>query len=373
MSYKPGSDKVLLYTVCILTFLGIVMVYSASSVHATAKHGESSYVFFLRQLIIAGIGFAALWVFMHVDYHFFLKPRVIKAGIVLTAAALFFVFKQDPVNGAHRWIRFGGGISVQPSEFAKLAVLIFIAWFIHRYEKEINRPEHFFKICLLTAFFAILIGHEPDYGQAFTLCLIVAILLLMAGLAWRYIAGAVLFALTFGPLLFYYLVYKVDYRWKRVMVFLNPENDPTGDGWQISQSFIAIGSGGFRGLGPGDSKQKLFFLSESSTDFIFAIICEELGLIGAALIVAAFMIIFYRGMRIALKSNDRFGFYLGAGITLMITLQAFINISMVLGMLPTTGIALPFISLGGSSLLMNLAATGILLNLSYQNKRTEAE
>ena len=348
-----------------MTVLGLVMVYSASSVSATARHGES-YYFFLRQMKFAVVGFLALLGLMHVDYHFFQKPKAFKAILILMAAALVFVLIEPTVNGAHRWI-FIKGVSVQPSEYAKLSVLIFVAWFLQRYEKDLNRPERIISICAPVLLFAGLIGIEPDMGQAVTLCLVAAVLLVMAGLAWRYVAAAVVCAIP----LFYFFVYNVDYRWRRITVFLNPEKGTEDAAWQINQSLIAIGSGGFWGLGPGDSKQKLFFLPESSTDFIFAIICEELGLIGAALVVAAFLVFFYRGMRIALKSQDRFGFYLGAGITLMITLQGLINISMVLGMLPTKGIALPFISQGGSSLLMNLAATGILLNLSYQNKIAE--
>ena len=282
-------------------------------------------------------------------------------------ASLVFVLTQPAINGAHRWI-FIKGVSFQPSEYAKLFVVIFVAWFLQRYEKDLNRPERIAAISAAVVLFAVLIGIEPDMGQALTLCIVSVFLMVMAGLAWRYIAAALLCAIP----LFYFFVYNVDYRWRRITVFLNPETSTEDAAWQINQSLIAVGSGGFGGLGLGDSKQKLFFLPESSTDFIFAIICEELGLIGAVLVVAAFLIFFYRGMRIALKSQDRFGFYLGAGITLMVTLQGLINISMVLGMLPTKGIALPFISQGGSSLLMNLAATGILLNMSYQNKISEA-
>ena len=366
MAYRPSSDKILLSVVGALTVLGIVMVYSASSVHAAARHGES-YYFFLRQLTFAGLGFLALLGLMHVDYHFFQKTRTLAIVLILTGAALIFAMTQPAVNGAHRWI-FIKGISIQPSEFAKLAVLIFIAWFLHRYEKVLNRPERIATICAVVAIFAGLIVIAPDLGQAFTLCIVAAVLMVMAGLAWRYIAAAFLCLIP----VFYFFVYNVPYRWSRIAVFLDPENSTDDAVWQINQSLIAIGSGGFWGLGPGDSKQKLFFLPESSTDFIFAIICEELGFIGATLVVSAFLVFFFRGMKIAFKSQDRFGFYLGAGITLMVTLQGLINITMVLGMLPTKGIALPFISQGGSSLLMNLAATGILLNLSYQNKITEA-
>ena len=349
-----------------LTVLGLLMVYSASSVHAADRHGDS-YYFFLRQLKFAGFGFLALLGLMHVDYHFFQKPKVLTAIMIMTAAALVFVLNQPAVNGAQRWI-FIKGVSIQPSEFAKLAVLIFIAWFLHTYGKTLNSPGRIGAICAVVALFALLIGIEPDLGQALTLCFVAAVLLVMAGLRWGYISAAFLCAVP----AFYLFVYSVDYRWRRVEVFLNPESSSDGAAYQIKQSLIAVGSGGISGLGPGDSKQKLFFLPESSTDFIFAVICEELGLIGAVLVIAAFMVFFYRGMKIASKSHDRFGFYLAAGITLMVTMQGLINISMVLGMLPTKGIALPFISQGGSSLLMNLAATGILLNLSYQNKLMEA-
>ncbi|MCL2877196.1 MAG: putative lipid II flippase FtsW [Acidobacteria bacterium] len=366
MAYRPSSDKILLSAVGFLTVLGLLMVYSASSVHAADRHGDS-YYFFLRQLKFAGFGFLALLGLMHVDYHFFQKPKMLAFILILAATALIVVMTQPAVKGAHRWISIYG-ISIQPSEFAKLAVLVFIAWFLQTYGKTLNRTDRIVVICATVAFFAGLIVIEPDLGQALTLCLVAAILLVMAGLAWRYVAGAILAVIP----MFYFFVYKIPYRWSRVSVLLNPEENTDGAAWQINQSLIAVGSGGFWGLGPGDGKQKLFFLPESSTDFIFAIICEEWGLIGAALVIVAFLVFFYRGMKIASKSQDRFGFYLGAGITLMVTLQGFINISMVLGMLPTKGIALPFISQGGSSLLMNLAATGILLNLSYQNKLVEA-
>ena len=365
MAYRPSSDKYLLSVVGFLTVLGLLMVYSASSVAAVNDHGDS-YYFFLRQLGVAGFGFLLLLALMHVDYHFFQKPKVLATIVVLTAAALVFVLFQPAVKGAHRWIIIKG-ISIQPSEFAKLAVLIFIAWFLHTYGKVLNRPACIAFICATIVIFAGLIGIEPDLGQALTLCLVAAILLLMAGLAWRYVSLAFICAVP----AFLLFVYNSDYRWRRVEVFLNPENSSYDAVYQIKQSLIAVGSGGISGLGLGDSKQKLFFLPERDTDFIYAIICEELGFIGAVLVIAAFLFFFYRGMKIAMNSQDKFGFYLAAGITLLVTLQGLISITMVLGMLPTKGIALPFISRGGSSLLMNLAATGILLNLSYQNKLME--
>ncbi len=212
--------------------------------------------------------------------------------------------------------------------------------------------------------FAALIIVEPDLGQAVCICIFTAILLYVAGVSWRYFAAA---ALVSGPTLYFLLASK-PYRWERIKSFLDPYQDPLGSGWQIMQSLTAVGSGSLTGLGLGNGKQKLYFLPEANSDFIFAVIGEELGLIATSLVCVAFLVFFYRGMRIVLRSPDRFGFYLGLGLTLMVVLQGFINMSMVLAMTPTKGIALPFVSHGGSALLLNLGATGILLNLSHHTK-----
>jgi cell division protein FtsW len=368
MAYKPTSDKILFFTAGFLTIFGLVMVYSASSVVASSQHGMSSY-FFLRQLVHAGIGFIFLILMMNVDYHVWQKPKAIAFMLVAAALILIFVLTQARVNGAHRWLRYGPLISFQPSEVAKLIVLVFIAAYLHRHESEINQPvRRLLPFGFVVLLFAGLIAIEPDLGQALTICMITGILLFIAGLAWQYIAGAALLAVP----TFYFFVMRVPFRWERIRAFLNPFHDPLGSGWQISQSLTAVGTGGFSGLGLGASRQKLFFLPEASSDFIFAVIGEELGLIGTCVVAVAFLIFFYRGIRIILRSPDRFGFYLGLGITLMVVLQGFINISMVLAMMPTKGIALPFISQGGSSLLLNLLATGVLLNLSHHNRISEA-
>jgi cell division protein FtsW len=368
MAYKPTSDKILFFTAGFLTIFGLVMVYSATSVVASSQHGMSSY-FFLRQLIHAGIGFVFLIFMMNVDYHVWQKPKAITIMLVICALTLLFVLTQAKVNGAHRWLRYGPFFSFQPSEVAKLIVLVFIAAYLHKHELEINRPiQRLLPFGLVVGLFAGLIAVEPDLGQALCICLITGILLFVAGLAWTYIAGAALLAIP----AFYIFVMRVPFRWERIKSFLNPFHDPLGSGWQISQSLTAVGTGGFSGLGLGASRQKLFFLPEASSDFIFAVIGEELGLIGTCLVALAFLIFFYRGIRIILRSPDRFGFYLGLGITLMVVLQGFINISMVLAMMPTKGIALPFMSQGGSSLLLNLVATGVLLNLSHHNRLSEA-
>lgn len=367
MAYRPNNDRILFFTAGFLTIFGLVMVYSASSVVASSQHGMSSY-FFLRQLLHAAIGFIFLAVMMNIDYHVWQRPKVLKVLLVASAVVLIFVLTQPKVNGAHRWLRYGGFISFQPSEIAKLILLMFIAAFLHKYEGRINQPVRgLLPLAGVIGFFAGLIAIEPDLGQALTLCMITGILLFIAGLSWRYIAGAALLAIP----VFYIFVVNVAFRWERIKSFLNPFHDPLGSGWQISQSLTAVGSGGLAGLGLGASKQKLFFLPEASSDFIFAVIGEELGLIGTSLVAIAFLIFFFRGIRIILRSPDRFGFYLGLGITLMVVLQGFINISMVLAMMPTKGIALPFMSQGGSSLLLNLVATGVLLNLS-RHKTAEA-
>ncbi len=366
MAYKPSSDKILFFTAGFLTIFGLVMVHSASSIVASTQPDISSG-FFLRQLLYAIVGFLLLILLMNVDYHIWQKPRVLVPILIISIVVLGIVLTQGEINGARRWLRFGG-FSFQPSEIAKLVLLMFMAAYLHRHETELNQPlRRVLPLGITVGLFAVLIGIEPDLGQALCICLIVAMLLYVAGLAWQYFAGALLLSVP----LFYFFVYKVPFRWERMLSFIDPLHDPSGSGYQIGQSLIALGSGGFSGLGLGDGKQKLFFLPQASSDFIFAVIGEELGLLGTCLVVIAFLIFFYRGMRIVLRSPDRFGFYLGLGITVMVVLQGFINISMALALMPTKGIALPFISHGGSSLLLNLLATGVLLNLSHHNRLTE--
>lgn len=365
MAYKANSDRPLFITANLLALFGLLMVYSASSVPATAQHDGMSTYFFVRQLVWAAVGYGMMILLMNVDYHLWQKKRLITIFLIVSAASLIFVRTQPAVNGAHRWLRYNM-ISFQPSEIAKLLLLVFLSAFLHKYESQINSFRQTLFPCLaIVLFFAALIAIEPDLGQAVCVVLIVSVLLFIAGLNWKYMGAT---AVAGIPVL-YLAVRLWPYRFERFVSFLDPSHDPLGSGWQISQSLTAVGSGGLLGLGLGAGKQKLGFLPDARSDFVFAIIGEELGLIGASLVCLAFLFFFYRGIKIALKAPDRFGFYLGLGITLMVVLQAFINISMVLALMPTKGIALPFISQGGSSLLLNLMATGVLLNISNYVER----
>ncbi len=365
MPYRPSSDRILFITTSFLTIFGLVMVYSASSVMAASQHGISSY-YFLRQLAFAGVGYLLLLVLMNMDYHIWQRDRVVRLLVLVCVGLLVLVLMQPRVNGAHRWLRYGSVISFQPSEIAKLVLLLFMAVYLHKHEAEISLPVKRLMPCMaVVVLIAGLIGVEPDLGQSVCAVLIACVLLFIAGVSWTYIGGAFLLVVP----AFYFFVVRVPFRWDRIKSFLDPGQDPLGSGWQIIQSLTALGSGGLWGVGPGASRQKLFFLPEAHSDFIFAVIGEEFGLLGTSLIAAGFLIYFIRGMKITMRAPDRFGFYLGLGITLMVVLQALINMSMVLALMPTKGIALPFISQGGSSLLLNLMATGVLLNISHYGER----
>jgi cell division protein FtsW len=359
MAYRPASDRILFITTTLLTVFGLVMVYSASSTIASSKYG-ASYHFFVRQLAFAVVGYVMMIVLMRMDYRVWERKKPLWWLLAGCFALLVLVFTQPTVNSAHRWFRYGP-LSFQPSEIAKLGLLIFLASYLRNHESEINDLRTRLLPCLaLVGLFAGVIAIEPDLGQALCVLAITVLLLFIAGLSWVYIAGAGLLSI---PVL-YFAVVRVPYRWERVRVFLNPFHDPLGAGWNVSQSLTAVGNGGILGLGLGDSRQKMFFLPEAHSDFIFAVISEELGLLGAGFVLLLFLIFFCRGLKITFRAPDRFGFYLGMGITLLVVLQALVNISMALSLMPAKGIALPFVSQGGSSLLLNLMATGILLNIA---------
>ncbi|HEY4776973.1 MAG TPA: putative lipid II flippase FtsW [Candidatus Acidoferrales bacterium] len=352
-----------------LCLIGAVMVFSASAITAR-EAGGNGYTFLLRQLVWIALGLAGMFWLMNADYRKFRQPRVIFTAVSLTLVMLISVFFLDRSHATHRWFRLGP-LSLQPSEIAKLVLIFFLAWFL-----EIRRAPRGFGVndpvrTLLPALGTVLlmvalILAEPDMGTACMILLIAAAMLFVSGLSMRYIVGAVLAAIP----AVYLLIARTPYRLERFKAFLSPSSDPQGHGFQLLQSLIAIGSGGFTGVGLMEGRQKLFFLPEAHTDFIFAVICEELGFIGAVIVLTLFAVYGWRGFVAAMKAPDEFGRLLALGITAMVVGQALINLSVVLGLMPTKGIPLPFISYGGSSLIGMLLATGVLLNISQHADET---
>jgi cell division protein FtsW len=352
----------------VLCLFGAVMILSASAVTAEQQYGHS-YIFLARQAAWLLIGLSGMFVLMRTDYRKLREPAVIYPVVCVVLLMLVGVFFLDKSHATHRWIKFGPA-NIQPSELAKLAVILYLAWFLdskRRGKGGMEFCKEDFLQTILPAAGPILICValvllQPDLGTAIDIVLVATAVLYVAGLSWKWIAVGAAAAM---PLL-YVLITHVAYRQARLMAFLHPDSDPQGAGFQLLQSLIAVGSGGFTGVGLMESKQKLFYLPEAHTDFIYAVICEELGFIGAMIVIALFVVYGWRGMRAAFSAPDGFGRLLAMGITVMVLSQALINFAVVLGMVPTKGIPLPFISYGGSSLLVMLLATGVLLNISQQ-------
>ena len=361
MAKRVGVDKWLFGVVLLLVLFGLVMVFSASAVMAKATLG-SPYSYVGRQAIWALLGMVALTVLMRVDYRHYNNPRVVFPAVAGTTFLLLGVFAMSGMNGAHRWIRLAG-TTLQPSELAKPVVVLFLAYFLQtRIHQMDDWKGTILRAAAVPVLFAALIMKEPDLGTAMVCMAVTALMLYLAGARTRYFAiGAALAA----PVM-YYMLFHVKFRRDRMLAFVNPEADPRGTGFHILQSLIAVGTGGIHGLGLMEGRQKLFYLPEVQTDFIFANICEELGLIGALIIVALFVALGYRGLRAAFLSTDPFARFLAFGLTTAILIQAFFNMSVVLALLPTKGIPLPFISSGGTSIFITLAGMGVLLNVTRE-------
>jgi cell division protein FtsW len=361
MAKRVGIDKWLFGSTLLLVVTGIVMVFSASAVMASERFG-SPYHFLLRQLGWAIAGLAAMALLMKMDYRRLKHPAIVYTLLGLTTLLLVAVFFLDRSHNTHRWVRMGV-VQFQPAELAKLALIVFLAFFLEGRTKSIDDWRHtLLPVVIPAVLFAGLIVKQPDLGTALVCLGITAAILYVAGMRLRYFAYSLLGIL---PVL-YYLLFHVGWRRDRIFAYLNPYADPQGRGFHLIQSLIAVGTGGVTGMGLMEGKQKLFYLPEPHTDFIYAVVSEELGLIGAVVIVVLFSIFAWRGFRAALRTRDLFGRYLATGITAMIVAQAFFNISVVLALLPTKGIPLPFISYGGSSLFVMLASVGVLLNISQQ-------
>jgi cell division protein FtsW len=314
------------------------------------------------------LGMAILFVIMKLDYHFYQKPAVVFSWLSVVVGLCAFVFFLPATGGTHRWIQLPG-ISFQPSEMAKLALVGFLAYFLEKRKGRINELHTLVPVGVIVATLAGLIVLQKDLGTALALLVTSAVLLYIAGLRMKWIGVAALAALPIGYIAFYFLVFLVPYRWNRILAYWDPEKDPLGYGFQIIQSLTAVGTGGISGLGYMEGKQKLFYLPAAHTDFVYAVVGEELGLLGTLLVLTLFGLFLWRGLRASRRAPDLFGFYLALGITMTVCVQAFINMSVVLGMVPNKGIPLPFLSYGGSSFVVMLAAVGILLNVSQQGDK----
>jgi cell division protein FtsW len=356
---KLASDKILFAALVALSLFGCVMIYSASAVSAGETSGNP-YRYLIKQIAALVLGGIAAFVVYRTDYRRFGRPLLVYGfyGAMLGLAA--FALLRPPINGARRWIPLGF-TNLQPSELLKVALVLLLAYQLSRKAEGGAGPE---KAMIPAAVFAGLAAGvvvlQPDLGTAFCYAMLCAVLLWLAGARFRWFVFG---ALALVPLLAVLLL-SADYRRARLLSFLNPEADPLGAGFQALQSLIAVGAGGWFGNGLGGSRQKLFFLPFPHTDFIFAIVGEELGFVGALGVVLCFAVVAWRGLRAARRAPDSFGGFLAAGATAMIVVQAAINLSVVLALLPTKGIPLPFVSYGGSSLVASWIAGGLILNVS---------
>lgn len=358
---KP-FDVYLFFTALILVLIGIIMVFTSSAIMGEEKYHDT-YYFLKKELGFFLIGIVGLFVTKSLSYKVYAKLVYPILGFTLLFMMLSFLpGLSHSAGGASRWIRVGG-FTMQPSEVVKLAVVIFVAYII---SKKGERIREFYKGYLpvvgIAGVFILLILAQKDLGTAFVLASVIFIMLFVSGTKPAYLLGTVLLAL---PVL-YKLIFSVAFRRQRILAFIDPWKYQMDYGFQIIQSFIAFRSGGLAGVGLGESKQKLFYLPEAHTDFIFSVLGEEFGMIGVLFVVLLFLFFTFRGAKIAMKTKEPFGMFLALGITCLIGMQAFINFGVVMGILPTKGLALPFISYGGTSLIMSLVAVGILLNISTQ-------
>src|SRR5437868_8786776 len=362
MAKRVSVDRPLFTVTLLLVFIGLVMVFSASAVLAKDRYG-SPYTFLIKQIAWAVAGLIAMFAAMKIDYRRYKQPAVVFSALGITTLLLISVFFLDRAHNTHRWIRFGGWFSLQPSELAKPTLILFLAYFLETRTKLMDDVRNTLIPAIVpTLAFLGLIVKEPDLGTAIACAGITATILYVAGMRLRYFG----YGLAASVLPLYMLIFRVSWRYERILAFLNPYADPQGRGFHIIQSMIAVGTGGVTGMGLMEGKEKLFYLPEPHTDFIFAVTAEELGLLGSLTLVILFCVFLWRGARAAILTSDPFGRLIATGITSMVVLQALFNMSVVLGLLPTKGIPLPFISYGGTSLFVTLACVGVLLNITQQ-------
>ena len=344
----------------ILISIGVVMIYSASGIYAAERYKDSLF-FLKRHISFIVVGSALALGIMLSDYNYlrrFAKPMVAAALVLLVLVLIPHIGRE--VAGARRWFRFRF-LSFQPSEFANLALVVYIADFICRKEAKIKSLfKGLFPAVAVLGVTALLILLQPDLGTTIALAAVVFIMLFVAGVPWRYL----LFIFLGAGLMLYVLIVSEPYRMRRITAFLNPWADPRGSGFQIIQSQIAMGSGGIFGVGLGHSMQKLFYLPAAHTDFIFSIIGEELGLIGTAGVIILFLVFMRLSLKVIANARDRFGYFLSLGLVLLLSFKAIVNIGVSCGIMPTKGLPLPFISYGGSSFIFDMISVGLLLNIA---------
>ncbi|NOY89681.1 MAG: putative lipid II flippase FtsW [Deltaproteobacteria bacterium] len=358
------ADAPLMAVVVGLVAFGVVMVYSASFVYARHIFDAPAH-FLLRQAAFATLGVLLLLGLARVDYHLYRPLTYPLLGLAALLLMVVVFGLGHSAGGASRWISVGP-VHVQPAEVAKLAIIFWMAYSLSKKQDRIRSfSVGFLPHVLMSGFLMLLCLKQPDFGSAVMIGLLTFVLLFTAGARLGYILGAVLMAAPLAWL----LIATSPYRMRRIQAFLQPFQHRLDSGYQIAESLMTFGAGGVTGVGLGDSRQKLLFLPEAHTDFISAIIGEELGLVGVTCVVLAFGFIVWRGLRAAFRSVDDYGTYLAVGITIFVGAQAFTNLAVAMGMLPTKGLVLPFISYGGSSLLVNCAAVGVLLNVSRPRRR----
>jgi cell division protein FtsW len=355
---KLAFDKLLFTTVLVLVGFGLVMVYSASAAIAR-ESGAAWNPFLVKQAVAAVAGVTLMLAVMHVDYRRLREPWVVYLLLLGALGLLVAVLFAPQLNQTHRWF-FLAGVSVQPSEIAKLALVVFLAYQLERKPDRVNQRELLVPALGAAGLMALLVLLEPHMSAALVLAGVTCLLLFLAGLSWRYIGLAVAIVVPVAAA----AAWLSPYRRERLLTFLDPERDPLGSGFQVVQSLIAVGSGGVFGRGLGHGAQKLYFLPYPHTDFIYSIVGEELGMIGALGVLALFAVVAWKGAQAGMRAPDAFGRYLAWGLTGLIVMQALMHCSVVVSLLPSTGVPMPFLTYGGSALVTALVASGLVLNVS---------
>ena len=366
-SLEPAN--VIMYLVTTLLVIGIIIIYSTSSVKA-AEDVNPMNITFLKHVAWVIIAITSMLIMMRIDYHYLQKYSMLIFIVALAGLVVVLIPKVGTVSyGARRWIRFGSYFGYQPSEFAKLAMIIFMSGYIAKNrEKMATFAKGFVVPIILIGIVSLLILKEPDFGTSMFITTVSFILIMGGGTRIIYVIFTIIASIPHV----YQIMHKLPaYQHNRLLAFLDPWKDPMGIGYQIIQSWIALGSGGIMGLGLGESRQKLSFLPMGDNDFIFSIIGEEFGFIGTTCIIIMFALFAWQGIKVCKAAPDAFGFFLALGITASIALQAAVNIAVVTGSIPTKGLPLPFISTGGSSILLSLLGVGILLNIAKQSENAD--